>query len=196
MGVEEAMNIQRVSASHREAAIFVYVNHGRLYPKMWVESESVVCMIEPLTWEACDVTDWQRAQMLSACMRSIDAVIIGRTDEVYIRDMTVPGAKRNSHDNLAEMVDFDPSIRSALMIHAVDLRTTENYFTMATFDLDNGGMPYWERHESMTYYERFAIPLWASAKIMSRMNPEWRISVEDADDICGENGWSALRLDK
>ena len=153
-------------------------------------------MIEPLSWQACEVTDWQRAQMLSACMRSIDATIIGRTDEVYIRDMTVPGAKRNSSDNLAEMVDFDPSIRSALMVHSLEMTSKETYFTMATFDLDNQGSPFWERHESMSYYEKFAIPLWAAAKIISRRSKDWDMTINDADDVCSENGWTALRLAK
>lgn len=190
------MNVQTISAAHREAAIFVYQHHGRLYPKMWVESESMIVMIEPKSWEACELSDWDRTQMLAACLRSSDGRIIGRTDEVYIRDMTVPGAKRNPDQDLALMVDFDPSIRSALMIHAVDLKTTETYLTMATFDLDNGGLPFWERHESMSYYERFAIPLWATAKLTSKRVKGWTISSAEAEDVCAEKGWLTTRLQK
>lgn len=189
------MNIQTVCSAHREAAIYVYQQHGRLYPKMWVEAESVIVMIEPRTWEACDISDWQRTEMLANCVRSVDGGIVGRTDEVYIRDMTVPGAKRNQFDDLASMVDFDPSIRSALMIHAVDLRTTETYLTMGTFDLDNEGLPFWERHETMSYYERFAIPLWAAAKLCSRKT-KTRLSIADADSFVEEQGWVVTRLQK
>ena len=190
------VNFHSVCASHREAAIFVYQQHGRLYPKLWVESDTMIVMIEPRTWDSCDVTDWQRTQMLSACLRSSDGLMVGRTDEVYIRDMTVPGAKRNQTQDLASMVDFDPSIRSALMIHAVDLRTTETYLTMATFDLDNEGLPFWERHETISYYERFAIPLWAAAKLSARRVEGWKMPRDEADDFCEEQGWIVTRLQK
>jgi hypothetical protein len=135
-----------IAAAHREASIFVYAQHGRMHPKLWVESESVIVLIEPTSWDACEITDWQRAQMLCAARLSIDGIVLGRCDEVYIRDMSVPGAVKGG--NLADMVDFDPSIRTALMVHAMDALTEETYLTMATFDLDNEGLPYWERHEN------------------------------------------------
>jgi hypothetical protein len=190
------MTLRSIAVSHRESAIFVYRQHGRLYPRMWVESEETICLIEPSTWEVCALTDWQRAQMLSKCTRSMGGLITGRTDEVYIRDLDKPGAKRNSSDNLAEVVDTDPSVRSALMIHSLDLRNTETFLTMATFDLDNEGLPFWERHESIRYFERFAIPLWAAAKMKSRRSKDWSLSPNEADEFCEEQGWVVTRLDK
>lgn len=188
--------IREIAGAHREASIFVYSQHGRLYPKLWVESESVIVLIEPKSWEACDLSDWQRAQLLSAARRSIDGFIVGRCDEVYIRDLNVPGAKKDGGINLAEMVDFDPSIRTALMVHAMNCLTGETYMTMATFDLDNEGLPYWERHETGSYYATFAIPLWASNKIMSRNRKNWLMSTEEADDLATEYGWTMTRLQK
>lgn len=184
-----------VASAHREASIFVYQQHGRLYPKLWVESDEKIILIEPREWENCDVTDWQRAQMLSASMRVIDATLVGRCDEVYIRDLHVPG-EHIPGDNLADLVDFDPSIRSALMVHALDLRTTETYLTMATFDLDNEGLPFWERHEALSYYASFAVPLWAAAKLMRRQDPRWSLPAEEAESIIDDNGWIMTRLDK
>lgn len=188
--------IREIAGAHREASIFVYSQHGRLYPKLWVESESVIVLIEPKSWEACDLSDWQRAQLLSAARRSIDGFIVGRCDEVYIRDLNVPGAKKDGGVNLAEMVDFDPSIRTALMVHAMNCLTGDTYMTMATFDLDNEGLPYWERHETGSYYATFAIPLWASNKIMSRNRKNWLMSTEEADDLATEYGWMMTRLQK
>lgn len=193
---DETVNIRFIAGAHREASIFVYTQHGRLYPKLWVESESVVVLIEPDSWEACDITDWQRAQMLCAARRSIDGIVVGRCDEVYIRDLNVPGAKQDGGQNLAEMVDFDPSIRTALMVHSMDCLTGETYMTMATFDLDNEGMPYWERHETESYYATFAVPLWASNKIMSRNRKEWLMRDSDADDVAHSNNWTMTRLQK
>lgn len=190
------LRLYDVASSHREAAIFVYQQHGRLYPKMWVESETMIALIEPSSWEVCMPTDWQRAQMLSMVTRSLPGFIMGRTDEVYIRDLDTPGARRNPKDNLAELVDFDPSIRTALMIHAVDLRNTETYLTMATFDLDNEGLPFWERHENIRYFEQFAIPLWAAAKVPARRDRKTELSQYEADEFCEKHGWVVTRLDK
>ena len=187
--------LRHVAGAHREASIFVYQQHGRLHPKLWIESDDKIILIEPSRWEDCDITDWQRAQMLSASMRVIDASLIGRCDEVYIRDLHVPGVPLKG-ENLADLVDFDPSIRSALMVHALDLRTTETYLTMATFDLDNQGSPFWERHESMSYYASFAVPLWAAAKLMRRKDPRWSLPIDEAESIIEDNGWIMTRLDK
>lgn len=188
--------IREIAGAHREASIFVYSQHGRLHPKLWVESESVIALIEPESWEACDVTDWQRAQMLAAVRRSIDGLVVGRCDEVYIRDLNIPGGKRDGGQNLAEMVDFDPSIRTALMVHAMDCLTGETYMTMATFDLDNQGSPYWERHETGSYYATFAVPLWASVKMAPRTHRGYRLPYSDADDVALENRWVVTRLQK
>lgn len=192
----EQMNLLAVSRAHREAAIFVYQQHGRLHPKMWVESNEMVCLIEPSSWQACSLTDWQRAEMLSRVMRSMDGLIIGRTDEVYIRDRVAANGSRSQGDNLAELVDVDPAIRTALMIHALDLRNTETFLTMATFDLDNEGLPYWERHEDDRYFEQFAVPLWAAAKMMRRKHPDWALPSYEADEFCEEQHWIVTRLAK
>ena len=190
------VNLKDIAGAHREASIFVYTQHGRLHPKLWVESEMAIVLVEPLSWEACDITDWQRAQMICAARRSIDGLFVGRCDEVYIRDLHVPGAIRDGGMNLADMVDFDPSIRTALMVHGMDCLTGDTYMTMATFDLDNEGMPYWERHDAETYYATFAVPLWASSKIMRRNRKEWLTSQSDADDVARENGWMMTWLQK
>lgn len=188
------MSLRDIASAHREASIFVYTQHGRMHPKLWVESESEIVLIEPLSWDKCDVTDWQRAQMICAARRSVDGVVVGRCDEVYIRDLHVPGAMKGG--NLADMVDFDPSIRTALMVHSMDCVTAGTYMTMATFDLDNEGMPYWERHETDTYYATFAVPLWASSKIMRRDRHDWLTSQEDAQDVAYEHGWMMTWLQK
>lgn len=197
MGNQESatlMDIRQIAAAHRESAIFVYRKHGRLHPKMWVESEKQVVLIEPSSWGACDVSDWQRVEMLTACVRSMDGTIIGRTDEVYIRDAT-KRSDRVMAEDLGLMVDFDPAIRSALMVHAYDMRTKETYMTMATFDLDNEGSPFWERHEMMQGYEMFAVPLWATAKQL-RTLPRWPLSAFEADEYVNERFWITSRLDK
>lgn len=193
---DETMNVREIAAAHREASIFVYVQHGRLHPKLWVESESVIILIEPKTWEACDISDWQKAQMLASARLNIDGTIIGRCDEVYIRDMTVPGAKKGEKENLAEMVDFDPSIRSALMVHSMDCVSGETYMTMATFDLDNEGLPFWERHEAESYYATFAVPLWASTKLARRDRDHWFLPDDKADQVASDYGWMMTRLQK
>lgn len=187
-------DLRKVAGSHREAAIFVYQQHGRVHPKLFVESETQIVLIEPSSWEACDVSDWQRAELLYACMRSVDAVIIGRCDEVYIREATMK-RDRMMNDDLASMVDFDPSIRSALMVHSFDLRNNETYMTMATFDLDNEGLPFWERHEMISAYDVIAVPLWAAAK-MIRRTPDYPLSAFEADEFVNERNWVTTRLDK
>lgn len=191
---QEVKDIRSISAAHLESAIFVYQRHARLHPKMWVESENQIVLIEPSSWGACDIDDWQRVEMLCACVRSMDGAIIGRTDEVYIRDATKKSGRVMS-DDLMSMVDFDPAIRSALMVHAYDMRSKETYLTMATFDLDNEGLPFWERHEMMNGYESFALPLWATAKQL-RTIPKFPLSPFEADEFVNERFWITSRLEK
>lgn len=191
---DATMKLRDIVGAHREALIVVYQQHGRLNPKLWAESESMIVLIQPMSWDVCDITEWQRAQMISAARRSIDATMVGRCDEVYIRDQSVPGAL--SGTNLAEIVDFDPSIRTALMVHGMNCLTGDTLMTMATFDLDETGMPFWERHEAESYYATFAVPLWASVKMMSRSHHDWFMSENDADDVARMNGWIMTWIQK
>lgn len=190
----QTMNVHQIAGFHREACISVYKQHGRINPRLWVESDDWFAIIDPTTWEAIEISDWDRTVMLLATLRAIDGRIVGRCDEMLFRyGWNIGNPKREG--SYEQMRETDPSIRSALVVHALDVSTTESYMTMASVDLDAEGFPFWERHDG-----QYSIPMMTSLWGVGRMLKEARkkkvLSLEQAEKQCDDFGWLVTFLNK
>lgn len=190
----QEMNVHQIAGFHREACIETYKKHGRINSRLWCESHDWFAIIDPTVWEALDIKDWDRTEMLLASVQAIGGHIVGRCDEMLFRfGWNIGNPKRE--ESLEELRDIDPSIRSALVVHALDGRTTESYMTLATVDLDEDGLPYWERHEGQ-YSIPMMVSLWGVARELREARKEPPVAFEDAERVCAKHGWLVTFLNK
>lgn len=190
----QTMNVHQIAGFHREACISVYQKHGRINQRLWAESSDWFAIIDPTTWEAMTVSDFDRATMLNSTARAIDGHIIGRCDEMLFRYGWNVGFETPAQ-SFEELREFDPSIRSAVVVHALDCRTTESHMTMASFDLDNEGMPFWERRD-WQYSVPMMVPLWQAGRMMKEARRRRKVAFEEAEDMCSASGWLVTFLNK
>ncbi len=190
----ETMNVHQVAGYHREACVTVYKQHGRINPRLWCESREWFAIIDPVSWDSLRLTDWQRTIMLTATVKAIDGHMVGRCDEMLFRYGFAPEIADMSV-SYEEMRDYDPSIRSGLVVHALDCKTTESYMTMATFDLDSEGLPFWEQHDGQ-YHIPSMTPLWATGRLLKEARKRKPVPFEEAEEVCSDNGWLVTFLNK
>ena len=188
----ETVNVHQISNYHREACVQVFMQYGKINPRLWCESDDWFAIIDPMSWESLSVSDWGRTTMLLASVRAIDGHIVGRCDEMLFRYGSDPVNHGVPYEDLR---DVDPSIRTALTVHALDCRTTESYMTLAAMDLDAEGMPFWERHDG-NYNIQLMVPLWGVGRMLKEARRKRRVAFEEAEQLCSDNGWLVTFLNK
>jgi len=190
----EKVNVHQIAGFHRESCISVYRQHGRINPRLWVESDDWFAIIDPTVIEALDVSDWDRTQMLMSAVRAVEGHVVGRCDEMLFRYGWNIGHP-NANEPYEMLRETDPSIRSALVVHALDCRTTESYMTLATVDLDVEGMPFWERHDG-----QYSIPmmtsLWGVGRMLKEARKKETIPFGESERLCSDHGWLVTFLNK
>lgn len=131
--------LARAVADQLMRVISVYDVCGHLTPKLWV-SGGRSSAAEPVSGIGLKITEHDRARLLAAMRDASEAHVIGRADEVWVRmeDSAVPLS-----GSLAEIADIDPSIRTGLLVCALDCRTEAVAAAVAVQKLSDDGEVGW-----------------------------------------------------
>lgn len=139
------MSLERQAAVHLDAAIHAYELLGFVAPVLWAVGPGGSLTASPVTVEALEQSGQPvAATVLGSLAIATRATAIGRVDEAWVRvapeddplDEMRPGV-------LAERADTDPRVRTAIICHALDLRSRRQVLGMAVAGLDDEGSPTW-----------------------------------------------------
>lgn len=136
-GAEEACE-----AALRQAEV-IYGRVGQVLPCMWAIGLRRSVYAVPNTPKAMD----HRPQLLvgvhAVLASEVDAHWIGSTHEVWSQEREA-GSEIPARGDLERMSATDPSVRTSIVVHVLDVKTAEVSFGMSRLGLDRLGRPTWD----------------------------------------------------
>jgi hypothetical protein len=182
-GVEEACEAALRKAEH------VYARHGDLLPCMWAIGLHRAVYAVPKSPEAI----WHRPQILvgahALLAGTVDAHWVGMNHEVFSQERDVDDP-RPVHGDLARQAATDPTIHTAILVHALDIKTDEHTVGMSKLGLDRKGRPVWETDMRQN----------SSSPILANLRLSRLLMVDMLVDVSPENvldsiNWTAVWVD-
>jgi hypothetical protein len=164
--------VEEMTHQQSETARVIYEKRGVLRPQVWAQGLTGMMIAEPITDRAGASLDDQRmATLLTAMAVRVDALTIGRTDQVYYRQSEKPIYT----GNLRALLDIDPEIRTCVVTEAVGVGGSEEILVVAIHHRDDDGSHQWEILQGSTIEGRSAIPLRTSRDLLDEGLPDyWR----------------------
>lgn len=135
-----ARRLARQVAEHLRRAVAVYELCGALTPKLWAAAGTSTAM-EPANAAGLKITEHDRARLLAAMRDAHHAHVIGRADEVWLR--MGDGPELLAGGSLEALAEVDPSIRTGLLVCALDCRTMRTAAAVALQRLADDGEMSW-----------------------------------------------------
>jgi len=136
-------DVEEACVAALRKAEYVYERNGELLPCMWAVGLYRSVHSVPMTSFAAD----QRPQLLlglhSLLAHSVDAHWIGTSHEVWSqeRNLDEPIPKKG---DLGRRAATDPSVKTSILIHVLDLKTDEHTIGMSRLGLNRRGHPVWD----------------------------------------------------
>lgn len=136
------MTIREHIDRHRAAAVQTWTKHGNLICKLWTESDECRVMAEPATPAARASDEDTKALLLYLMASASHATCLGRVDEAWMREND---GTPLPDDGLEALADLDPSVKTGLVVAALDVSTGELILGvgLAILDLNDAGQPVW-----------------------------------------------------
>ena len=179
-GAEEACE-----GALRQAEV-IYFRLGQVLPCMWAVGLRRSVYAVPNTAEAMD----QRQQLLigahALLARQVDAHWIGSTHEVWSQEREV-GSEVPARGDLARMSATDPTVRTSIVVHCLDVKTSEVAFGMSRLGLDRHGKPVWDSD----LHDDVESPVMDGLNLSAKLCREMDIPV-DPEAVLAMLDWSAV----
>lgn len=132
--------LSRQIADHLMRVITVYEACGALTPKLWVSGPRSSAA-EPFTGDGLTISEQDRARLLASMRDAYGAHVVGRADEVWLR--MADGPEPVPGKSLESLADVDPTIRTGLLVCALDCRTLRTGAAVALQHLADDGAVSW-----------------------------------------------------
>lgn len=168
---------------HMRAGIAAWETSGELAPFLWARGKRTISAT-PFRADA----DMDIADLLVMLGRVVDARIIGRTAEAWVGPHDV-----NRRGTLAELADADPTIRTAVLVHAADVRSGEQVMMVAMAGLDDDGEPNWSMSEITSLRPDLSCEVGEAAYRLNESTGGGDLS-ELAERVLHANGWTSIIL--
>jgi hypothetical protein len=125
-------------------AIEIWRRDGMVATCSWAVGEGRSAFAQPFSEEGWTIPPEVRAGLHAMVAASVKAILIGRIDESWMREMPKDSTPL-VHGDLADMADFDPEVKTAICVQCHDLRTAQSYLYMASLQLRDDGSEHWLR---------------------------------------------------
>ena len=126
-----------------DEAVRMWERDGALMTTAFAIGHSRSLFAQPLTEAGCEIGDDTRVRLQALLGASAGAVFIGRIDESYIKYQEADAPELEKGE-LARLADTDPSIKTALVVHTIDVASGQSYTSMAILGVDDEGEREWE----------------------------------------------------
>ena len=134
---------EHVLERHLVAGIGCWSEDGFVWPKAWATSETMTVVATP---NELPVVDTDAVAFLAFIAEAIGARWAGFTDEVWTKesDQERPGVKvADMPGELRDIADLDPTVKTGIVCHGVDLDTGEVAVAVASQSIDDDGHMAW-----------------------------------------------------
>ena len=136
------MTLERTCENFCKTATDQWKIEGAIIPTLWAIGRGRIIFAQPKKAEAWQDIPQQMA--IHALLRSIvKATTIGMIAEAWVRQQE-PDKPMPKKGDLERVADFDPDVRTAIIVHGWDIGAARSHSHMARLDLDNEGSPMWE----------------------------------------------------
>lgn len=165
-----------------EIAQEIYAEQGFVVPTIFTLREDAVMYAQPVDLLGATISEEARQSIHAMMAISMDAMYIGRIDEMYAAERSVDEPPILKGE-MAENADSDPTIRTAVCVEAIDLRDNQRYLSVAQHGINDFGKIEWRSH---VYEEESRIDQDASRLSLTRamaQSPELRENKLTHDEI-------------
>lgn len=134
---------EHVLERHLVGGIACYAEDGFVWPKAWATSDTVTVIASP---NDLPVVDTDAVAFLAFMAEAIGARWAGFTDEVWTKesDEERPGVKvADMPGELQAIADIDPTVKTGIVTHGIDLDTGEVAVAVASQSIDDAGNMAW-----------------------------------------------------
>jgi hypothetical protein len=160
----------------------IYEEQGFVVPTIFALTEETVIYAQPVDLLGATIADEARISIHALIAVSLDATYIGRIDEMFAaeRTETEPPILKGE---MADLAEFDPTIRTAVCVEAIDLRDNQRYLSVAQYGMDDQGQINWKSqvYEEESRYDSDASRL-SLTRTMAQSN-DLRSEAIDLDEL-------------
>jgi hypothetical protein len=137
-------SIEEICLGLLEEAVNMYERDGALMTTSFAVGHARSAFTQPMTEHGCEIDDETRIRLQAMLASSVGAVYIGRIDESFIGIFPAESAPL-SKGQLEQLAKTDASIRTAIVVQAVDTRNQDSLVYIATLGVDDNGEAEWEQ---------------------------------------------------
>ena len=176
-----------------DEACMMWERDGGVLTTSFAIGHSRAIFVQPASEEACKISSQTRVRIQALIAANAGAIYIGRIDESLITERPLDSPPLNRGD-LEKMAKNDPSIKTAIVVHATDIRSGDSLVHIATCSIDDDGTLQWE-HGIFNDAEGELV---AEAEQSSALAAVLNIPLTDAElrEELGQLGWAVADSDE
>lgn len=137
------LSIHEICEDLIEDSVYLWEQEGALLPTIFALGYSRSLFAQPMNQKGFTIDNATKVRLHALMAANVGSVYIGRIDETFYAERLVTEAPLNPKE-LEQLAKHDPTIRTAIMVQAMDMKAEKAVIHLAVASVNDDGETNWE----------------------------------------------------